>query len=142
MSWLKKQKVVVPVDFSDASLEAVDVALQLVDAPSDIYLIHVLPKLSVAEPGMIWDSVNDESRAEHVEQSLRKKLAGDTYEGVHIDVEFGDPGNQIVKFAGRVSAELIVIPSQGRTGLERLLLGSVAERVARLAPCPVLVLRG
>ena len=61
---------------------------------------------------------------------------------MHVDVEFGDPGNQIVDFAERISAELIVIPSHGRTGIERLLLGSVAERVARLAPCPVLVLRG
>jgi nucleotide-binding universal stress UspA family protein len=142
MSWLKKQKVVVPIDFSDASMEAVDVALQLAEQGDGVYLIHVLPKLSVAEPGVVWDAVSDESRAANVRESVRERLAGDQYESLHVDVEFGDPGNQIVDFAERISADLIVIPCRGRTGIERLLLGSVAERVARLAPCPVLVLRG
>ncbi|MEZ6094353.1 MAG: universal stress protein [Pirellulaceae bacterium] len=54
---------------------------------------------------------------------------------------FGDPGSEITRFAKENDAGLIVISSHGRTGVSRLLLGSVAERVVRLAPCPVLVLR-
>ena len=61
--------------------------------------------------------------------------------GVQVNVAFGDPGDEITKHAETVHADLIVMPSHGRTGLKRLLIGSVAERVVRLAQCPVLVLR-
>ena len=54
----------------------------------------------------------------------------------------GDPGSEITKLAKEVGAHLIIMPSHGRTGISRLLLGSVAERVLRLSHCPVLVLRG
>ena len=63
------------------------------------------------------------------------------YTPVQIDILFGDPGYRIAEHAQRLGAELIVTPSHGRTGLERILLGSVAERVIRLSHCPVLVLR-
>jgi nucleotide-binding universal stress UspA family protein len=56
-------------------------------------------------------------------------------------VAFGDPGQRITAYAEEVGADVIVMPSHGRTGLKRLLLGSVAERVLRLAHCPVLVLK-
>ena len=59
-----------------------------------------------------------------------------------IDVEIGDPGHRIADVAAKLGADLIVMPSHGRTGIERMLIGSVAERVLRLAHCPVLVLRG
>ena len=63
------------------------------------------------------------------------------YAKAPIEILFGDPGHEITEFAERVKADLIVMPSHGRTGLSRLLIGSVAERVIRLAHCPVLVLR-
>jgi nucleotide-binding universal stress UspA family protein len=53
----------------------------------------------------------------------------------------GEPAHGIADYAQDKKAELIVIPSHGRTGITRLLIGSVAERVVRLAHCPVLVLR-
>ena len=53
----------------------------------------------------------------------------------------GDAGREIAKFAKEVEAELVVLSSQGQGFLEHLLVGSVAERVVRLATCPVLVLR-
>jgi universal stress protein A len=56
-------------------------------------------------------------------------------------VLFGDPGQQIAIFAKEMKAGLIVMSSHGRTGLAHLLIGSVAERVLRLASCPVLILR-
>ena len=60
---------------------------------------------------------------------------------VIFQVQFGDPGHGITDYAEEVGADVIVMPSHGRTGLRRLLIGSVAERVLRLAHCPVLVLR-
>ncbi len=53
-------------------------------------------------------------------------------------VEAGSPAAQIVRYAGRCGADLIVVGTHGRTGVSRAILGSVAERVVRTAPCPVL----
>ena len=55
--------------------------------------------------------------------------------------EMGVPADKIVEAAGDRHVDLIVMGTQGRTGLPHLLLGSVAERVVRLAPCPVMVTR-
>lgn len=141
MAWLPKRCIVVPIDFSAASWSAVDYALQLVDQPSHLQVVHVLPVLEPADPGVIWNTVDDESRRHHAEQAIREQLADARYQGIVTTIEFGDPGRQIAEFAQRVAAELIVLPSHGRTGLRHLLIGSVAERVVRLARCPVLVLK-
>jgi len=53
----------------------------------------------------------------------------------------GDPAEQILRVANEIHADLIVMGTHGRTGLERLLMGSVAEQVLRQAPCPVLTVR-
>jgi len=53
----------------------------------------------------------------------------------------GDPGSELVHFAERENIDLIVMGTHGRTGLTRLLMGSVAEAVVRRAPCPVLTLK-
>jgi len=141
MSWLPKNSVVVPVDFSEASLEAVDQSLLLVEDASHLHLIHVLPVLAAAEPGVIWDTVDDQSRSQHAEEALTQRLTDPKYQGIHISAVVGDPGHEIADFAEQIEADLIVLPSHGRTGLRRLLIGSVAERVVRLAHCPVLVLK-
>jgi nucleotide-binding universal stress UspA family protein len=141
MAWLPKRCVVVPVDFSANSWSAVEHALELVAQPSHLQLIHVLPVLEPADPGVIWNTVDDESRRHHAEQAIRAHLADARYQGIACTIEFGDPGRQIAEFAQRLAADLIVMPSHGRTGLQHLLIGSVAERVVRLAHCPVLVLK-
>jgi nucleotide-binding universal stress UspA family protein len=53
----------------------------------------------------------------------------------------GDPAGEVVRLAGDEAAEMIVMGTHGRTGLTRLLMGSVAEAIVRRAPCPVLVYR-
>ncbi len=141
MSWLPKKCVVVPVDFSDESIAAVDEALGLVDKPEQLHIVHVLAPLEPAEPGVIWTTVDNESRSQHADQALRERLADKKYEGVDTAIAFGDASQEIADYAQGIGAELIVLPSHGRTGLSRFLIGSVAERVVRLAHCPVLVLR-
>ncbi len=141
MSWLPKNKVVVPVDFSDQSIEAVEVALSLVAKPSALYVIHVLPVLTDFESGVLFNAVDDVTRIRNAELSLRDRLSAVKFAGFHPQVAFGDPGYVIANCAEQIGAELIVLPSHGRTGLTRLLIGSVAERVVRLAHCPVLVLK-
>lgn len=140
-SWLPKQRVVVPVDFSDESFAALETALTLVPDASNLSLIYVLPVLDPAEPGVIWTTVDDESRRRHAELALSERLADERYAAMKTHIAFGDPGHEIADFAQREQADLIVLSSHGRTGLSRLLIGSVAEKTVRLAHCPVLVLK-
>jgi nucleotide-binding universal stress UspA family protein len=141
MSWAPRKKVVVPIDFSDDAFEALDTALELVDEPKHVHVIYVLAVLEPAEPGVIWSTIDEESRARHAEQALRERLTDAKYQGVSVKIDFGDPGHQVAEFAQEQGADLIVLSSHGRTGIKRLLIGSVAERIVRLAHCPVLVLR-
>jgi nucleotide-binding universal stress UspA family protein len=142
MSWTPKQKVVVPLDFSDEAYAAVDVALQLVAKPADVELIHVLPEIVLVDPtDAAWQLTDERMRTEQATQAIRERLKEAKYRELHVTVLIGNPGHRIVNFAADQNADLIVIPSHGRTGLARMLLGSVAERVVRLAHCPVLVLR-
>jgi nucleotide-binding universal stress UspA family protein len=143
MSVLDVQRVVVPVDFSAESLAAVNQALALVHgAAGKVHIVHVLAEMSPADPGVVWGEINDENRSQHVKAALLKYLPADPAPAMHLEVAFGDAGFRIADYAERIAADLIVIPSHGRTGIERLLIGSVAERVIQYAHCPVLVLRG
>lgn len=141
MSLIPRQKVVAPYDFSDGALAAIDVALTTVESPDHVWAVHVLEEVSPAEPGEVGDAVDHDARRARAMQYLRADLADQKYKDVHLEVRFGDPGHTIADFAAEQKADLIVMPSHGRTGLKRILLGSVAERVVRLAHCPVLVLR-
>jgi nucleotide-binding universal stress UspA family protein len=141
MEWFKNRRVVVPCDFSEESVSAVEVALQLAESPTEVHVVHVLPLLHAAEPAYVWETIDEEKRKEYARKNLEELLVEPMKRGVIVDVRIGDPGHEIVEFATEIAAGLIVIPSHGRTGVRRLLMGSVAERVSRLSHCPVLVLK-
>ena len=109
---------------------------------TDLHVIHVLPTITVSDPGMIWDVVDNDARKQDAEKTFREQFAPSRLGKCDFQVVFGDPGHEVASFAERLKADLIVMPSHGRSGVMRLLIGSVAERVVRLAHCPVLVLRG
>ena len=69
--------------------------------------------------------------------ALEKEL-GDLVKGVQISVAIGDPAREVTEAASRDGADLIVMPTHSRAALDRLLYGSVAERVVRTATCPIL----
>lgn len=141
MSWLKKQCVVVPIDFSEHSFQALGVAREFVEKNSDLNLIHVTHPWSEHEIGGTWGEETEEERIHSIQKVLLKKLQDMDYEDVKIAVHIGSAPLEITRFAEEAGAELIVMPSHGRTGLKHFALGSVAERVLRRAHCPVLVLR-
>jgi nucleotide-binding universal stress UspA family protein len=141
MSGLLAKQIVAPVDFSDESLAALGTAVEIASSPADVHAVHVIPELRLAEPGVIWEEIDHSWRKQHAEQELRKRLSDGKYAEVQIHIEVGDPGHCVADFAKQIGADLIVMPSHGRTGLAHMLLGSVAERVVRLSHCPVLVLR-
>ena len=141
MTWCPKNLVIVPIDFSPESIEAIDVGLELVDRPAHLHVLHVVIDVTPLEAGEVWGVIDPQARIAQMEKVLEERLAGPRYAGIQTTVVFGEPAHSIANFAQEKAAELIVIPSHGRTGLTRLLIGSVAERVVRLAHCPVLVLR-
>ncbi len=141
MTGLSPKRTVVPIDFSDLSHQALDKAIEIAGKEGEVLVIHVLTELSTMEPGNLYGTVTDEDRIKSAQEFLRKKLADDKYARVSFHAVVGDAGREITSFAERESADLIVIPSHGYGFVKHLLLGSVAERVVRLAHCPVLVLR-
>src|SRR4029079_1485850 len=137
MPYFPKQCVVVPIDFSAESLAALEVGRQLVTSPNQLHVIHVVIDITPLEAGEVWGVIDPQARVQQVEKVLLEKLADPKYQGVHTAVLLGEPAHGIANYAQEKHADLIVIPSHGRTGLTRLLIGSTAERVVRLAHCPV-----
>ncbi len=141
MTWQVTHPVVVPFDFSEHALEALRKAVAIVENPQQIHVLHVLPYLIPAEPGVVWASVDDSGRIEHALESMAAAITEREFGKVCLDVRLGDPGQVASDRAEELGADLIIVGSHGRTGLTRLVLGSVAERVTRLAHCPVLVVK-
>lgn len=154
---LHKRRVLVPFDFSEASRKALHVARTFVPdvgTPTcgTISVIHVITPPPITAPGRLLRGPFDEERA--IAQgftALRQALADAQTppDGHSAEAEFeaivrvaSNPAEEIVAFAEHERTELIVISSHARKGFDRWLIGSTAERVVRLAPCPVLVLRG
>jgi nucleotide-binding universal stress UspA family protein len=141
MAMFPTKRVIIPVDFSDVSFTAIDTAVEFVDELAHVTVVHVLEEVSPVEPGAMWNALDRQSRIQHTEKVLQSQLKERGYEGVSVDVRVGSAAHEIIESADHEKAELIVLTSHGRTGLQRLLIGSVAERVTRLAHCPVLILR-
>lgn len=132
MSWLKVQRVVVPIDPSDADETGVRVALDAV-SPENVHVVIALPDRFTADPS---------EQVAEARVRLRAWLGEQAYPNViRTHVAHGRPADVILDLALTVDADLIAIPSHGRRGMPRLLLGSVAEEVVRRASCAVLVLR-
>jgi nucleotide-binding universal stress UspA family protein len=140
---LHTKHVLVPTDFSDESTKVVENWRNLVDDPRQLTILHVAPQATPAESDLVigWNLESDEIRRERLVEMLHKKFADKSFSDVNFEVLFGSPATEITKYAEEHDTDLIVLPSHGRTGLARLMIGSVAERVVRLAHCPVLVIR-
>jgi nucleotide-binding universal stress UspA family protein len=134
-------RVVVPVDFSDESFAAVDVAIDIAGDPSNVTILHVMRDHEDHEHDLLSTAIDHAKRRNETEEGLRRRFDDLRHRELDLEVTFGDPGHRIAELAEIRHAKLIVMPSHGRTGLQRIYLGSVAERVVRLAHCPVLVLR-
>lgn len=141
MSWLPKKLILVPIDFSEPSVEAVRTALELVEDPSSVHVLHVLDEIEHTAPAVLFGDFDDKARTKRAGEFLSEFLKRHELTGLTERVLVGDPGMEIANSAKETGAELIVIPSHGHHGVRRILLGSVAERVLRHAECPVLVLR-
>ncbi len=122
-------------------MQALRKAMEIADSPGQIQVVPVTPYPDSMEPSVVWGTYNEDDIRENLKSSFLKDIGDQDLPGIEFTALFGNPGHEIATFAEECDAGLIVISSHGRTGLGRFLLGSVAERVVRLAPCPVLVLR-
>jgi len=138
------KKILVPTDFSDYSDQAMQYATMLARAfKARILLIHVIESLTytVTDTLLVTDHfVALKTIAEPLLENARKKIQK---KGLRVETNLltGVPYREILNKASRSGADMIVMGTHGRTGVEHLLLGSVAEKVVRLATCPVVTIR-
>ena len=136
-------RILVPTDFSESADEALEYARALgARLGASLYLLHVMHEPLLAE-GLIAEtniasvpSLHDEAVAE-----TRKGLACRSAGTASAEFAVGDAVTNILSYASRIGADLIVMGARGGTGLALLLLGSVAEHVVRRALCPVITVR-
>jgi len=140
--WLPRKNVLAPIDFSPSTPMALETAIQLVDSRTDIDAITVIPPLDHIYGGMMGRGTQkDDNRLSKRQQYIERYLGEHGFDIVRAHALLGDPGTTIVNYAKEHGADLVVIPSHGYHGVDRLVLGSTAERVLRHAECPVLILR-
>ena len=138
------QRILVPIDFSGHSDLALHHAAELAkkfSARLTLYhvLHHVLPTLVDVPLGVnLWPEECGTTATSRLRE-LATSLGADVHS--EVAVEEGVPWDSIVNRATKTGSDLIVMATHGRTGLKHALLGSVAERVLRHAPCSVMVVR-
>lgn len=136
---MKAKRIVCPVDFSDSSEAALDLASKLArENGAKLLIVHVEENAALAHPGMFGGlpPVTWPQR-----QRLNEVLPTATEVLFEQDMLIGDPATEIVEFADKKDADLIVMGTHGNSGMLRMLLGSVAEGVVRKSKVPVLTLK-
>jgi universal stress protein A len=129
--------ILAPTDFSDLSAAGVRYACQLAkDAAAELIIFNVV----VLDESNRVDKREMEQHKKRLDDFVAEKIAG-AAAGLKIRhrVEAGQPFGGIVDCAEKEGIDLIVMSSHGRSGLSRMLIGSVTDKLLRAAPCPVLV---
>jgi nucleotide-binding universal stress UspA family protein len=142
---IEPRRILVPVDFSDSSARALrHAAKRAAESGGSLIIIYVVP----ADYGWLGFGRNE---LRDLDRSLQRQAADrlcafaneNVGENVPADMEvrLGQPAEEIVAAARESKCDSIMLSTRGLTGLDRYLIGSVADRVARLAPCPVVLVR-
>ena len=138
-----------PTDFSEPAKQAMAYALELAQRfDAEIHTLYVLPPMAVtpwSAGGFVPPSMVEAEEQHRLEAANKLKSLIPSNEGgnptVHHDVRDGTPFIRIIEYAREADIDLIVMGTHGHSGLKHMLLGSVAEKVVRKAPCPVLSVR-
>jgi nucleotide-binding universal stress UspA family protein len=141
------RQILAPVDFSEFSKQAAESALALAQTfGAKLLLLHVVELPVYPIEGFVPSSMGT-TLLEDLERQASLDLAQLLPETQHATVEVirqvvvGTAYHKIIEVAEAEKVDLIVMATHGRTGLSHLVMGSVAERVVRTAPCPVLTIR-
>jgi len=138
--------ILVPIDFSDHADLALETAIELArDSGGRLQLLHAyeiplgtIPPYGVAIPDSLLTDVRDAAARRLAKAANKVEAAGVACE---TQILHAAPAEGIAEAARACGADLIVMGTRGLTGLKHVLLGSVAERTVRLAPCPVLTVK-
>jgi universal stress protein A len=136
--------ILCPTDFSENAAYAQSVALDLArQNQATLVILHVAGTLGPEKLsfGEVASALQPEAHVRRLEEQLRRTVPADAGVPVRCLLREGDPARAIEQVVHSEQCDLIVAGTHGRTGLGHLLMGSVAERIVRLSPCPVLVLK-
>lgn len=136
--------ILCPTDFSEESYRAIEYGLRFAKAADGTLLlahaIHV-PSGELYQPdGHVLNFEEAKQRTNSLLEELRQKRL-QSYPKCELLVDVGDPHDVLLGIARQRKADLIVIATHGRSGLQHLVMGSVAEKIIRHAPCPLFVVR-
>ena len=141
------KRILCPIDFSDASRAALQVAAELArrfGAKVALFHAYPVPGYTFPDGSFVASTKMLEELADQARRHLEEWKAIATGLGitsVETATAVGEPAYEIVAYAKDKAVDLVVVGTHGRTGLTHALMGSVAERVVRKAPCPVLSVR-
>jgi nucleotide-binding universal stress UspA family protein len=144
---LPPKLILAPIDFSDSSRAALDVAADMSSRfGAELLLVHVVPAIpDLPEDVSIFKEAEyDKSLGDSAAQQLSGLAAALGHKNIRIRTEVGtanDIGMELVRIAEHNHVDMIIIATHGMTGWRRIAFGSVAEKVVKEAECPVLVLR-
>lgn len=137
--------MLVPVDFSDQRFRVLAHAREIAPVYGmDVTVLHVVEVQGLPEAYGMYSSPPDPGKlGERAEEVLEKELDSFRDAGIDVSVEAmgGHPAEAVLDMAEEREAAFITIATHGRTGMERMLMGSVAEKVIRQAPCPVCTIK-
>jgi len=140
-------KILVPVDFSEYTSDIVANAMEIARRfDSTIHLLHVIPNMDYFAPyESFMAAENVVAVQKGIEEEVQRDLEGlaKGISGIPVvkAVRMGVSFVQIVDYVRTEGIELVVMATHGRGGLEHIIIGSVAEKVVRRSPCPVLTIR-
>lgn len=141
---IQLKNVLLPLDFSEPSLKATDYAVELARRfDATLHLLHVIEDPVVYLP--MFESYPLPTREQfetYARERLENWIPAEDSEGLKLESHYrhGNPFREIIDYAEDCKADLIVIGTHGRGMALHMLLGNVAEKVVRRAPCPVLTI--
>lgn len=141
------KKILVPLDFSDYTDEIMNVAVQIAEKfGSTIHLLHVIPNMDYFTP---YESFLSAENLVSIQRDIEREVGKDMEVVVKKlkdipatkTIRAGVAFLEIVDYVRTENIDLVVMGTHGRGGIEHILIGSVAEKVVRKSPCPVLTIR-
>ena len=145
---IKIDKILLPTDFSEHSEHALSYALSFAkEYGAKLYVLHVIEDIQYLANAYMFDvpvmpsfADIEQSRLKEMQEFIDRVITDPTV-AIEKAIKRGRPFVEIIRAAREEEVDLIVIATHGRSGIEHVFFGSVAEKVVRKAPCPVLSIR-